>query len=228
MQPPGHARSILVVEDDALLRELLAVALEQRGFQVETASSAADAKRLFARGDHDAAILDVSLGYGPTGFDLADALRQKAPHVAIVFLTNLPDPRFANRESRDLPKGIAYLRKSNLSDLDSLTSALEAALRGSGIQEHRQDIAPDRPLANLTKKQLAVLRLAASGLSNQQIADERGVSVKAIEDTMSRAARALGVDLSGEGNLRVAIVRRFLSVTGGVVPVGASHGTPVS
>lgn len=208
-------RSVLVVEDDALLRELIAVALEKHGFTVDTAASASDAKRAFTRGDHDGVILDINLGPGPTGFDLADVLRQQAPHLAIVFLTNLPDPRFAGRAADAVPKGIAYLRKSSLGDVDALISALDSALRGSGIDAHRQDRDQNRPLAALTRKQLAVIALVAAGKSNAQVAAERGVSVKAIEDTISRAAHAMGIDTQEEGNMRVAAVRRYLAATGG-------------
>lgn len=221
--PREHQRSVLVVEDDALLRELLAVALERHGFSVDTAASASDAKRSFSRGDHDALVLDINLGPGPNGFDLAEVLRQQAPHVAIVFLTNVPDPRFVGRAPEDVPKGVAYLRKSSLGDVDALIVALDSALRGSGIDGLRQDRDPDRPLASLTRKQIAVLSLVAAGKSNAQIAEERGVSVKAIEDTISRAAQALGIDTQDEGNIRVAAARRFLAATGGANPVsGAS------
>lgn len=221
--PREHQRSVLVVEDDALLRELLAVALERHGFSVDTAASASDAKRSFSRGDHDALVLDINLGPGPNGFDLAEVLRQQAPHVAIVFLTNVPDPRFVGRAPEDVPKGVAYLRKSSLGDVDALIVALDSALRGSGIDGLRQDRDPDRPLATLTRKQIAVLSLVAAGKSNAQIAEERGVSVKAIEDTISRAAQALGIDTQDEGNIRVAAARRFLAATGGANPVsGAS------
>ncbi len=215
-------RSVLVVEDDALLRELLAVALERHGFSVDTAASASDAKRSFSRGDHDALVLDISLGPGPNGFDLAAVIRKQAPHVAIVFLTNLPDSRFAGRSPEELPKGVAYLRKSNLGDVDALIAALDSALRGTGVERYRQDRDPERPLAHLTRKQIAVLALVAAGKSNAQIADERGVSVKAIEDTISRAAQALGIDTQEEGNLRVAAVRRYLAATGGANPVSVS------
>ena len=211
-------RSVLIVEDDALLRELLAVALERHGFVVETAASAADAKRAFSRGDHDAVVLDVSLGPGPNGFDLADALRAQAPHLAVVFLTNLPDSRFAERDPKGLPGGVAYLRKSSLSDVDALIEALDSTLRGRESGVLRQDSDPTRPMGGLTRKQIAVLRLAASGMSNQQIADNRGVSVKAVEDTISRASKVLDIDTTEEGNLRVAAVRRFLAVTGGTPP----------
>jgi DNA-binding NarL/FixJ family response regulator len=225
-EPFDAPRSVLVVEDDALLRELLAVALERHGFIVETAASAPDARRAFNRGDHDAVVLDVSLGPGPTGFDLADVLRQRAPHLAIVFLTNLPDPRFAERDSRGLPNGVAYLRKTNLSDVESVVEALDATLRGRDVSGFRQDNDPDRPLAVLTRKQITVLRLAANGLTNQQIADNRGVTIKAIEDTISRAAKGLAVDSKQEGNIRVAVVRRFLAVTGGNPPAVDSGQLP--
>lgn len=219
---PDHERSVLVVEDDALLRELLAVALERHGFSVDTAASASDAKRSFSRGDHDALVLDINLGPGPNGFDLAEVLRQQAPHVAIVFLTNVPDPRFVGRAPEDVPKGVAYLRKSSLGDVDALIVALDSALRGSGIDGMRQDRDPDRPLGTLTRKQIAVLSLVAAGKSNAQIAEERGVSIKAIEDTISRAAQSLGIDTQEEGNIRVAAARRFLAATGGANPVSGS------
>jgi DNA-binding NarL/FixJ family response regulator len=214
-------RSVLIVEDDALLRELLAVALEQHGFVVETAATASDARRIFSRGDHDAIVMDVSLGPGPSGFDVAEAILEQAPHTAAVFLTNLPDPRFAERDSQGLPRGVAYLRKSSLTDVQTLVSALDAALRGACVDDYRHDRDPDRPLGNLTKKQIKVLQLAAAGKSNAQIAEDRGVSVKAVEDTIARAGRALAVHGKEEGNIRVAIVRRFLQETGGS-PIG--HG----
>lgn len=207
-------RSVLVVEDDALLRELVASLLESKGFVVETAANASDARRVFERGDHDALVLDVELGPGPNGFDLAHSLLAKSPHTAVLFLTNVPDPRFVEVDPRGLPRGIAYLRKSSLGDVHTLLAALEAALRGSGVDRFRDDLDPQRPAARLTRKQVSVLRLAALGHTNAQIAQERGVSVKAVEDTMSRACQALGVNETS-GNLRVAAVRRFLELTGG-------------
>lgn len=220
----SQARSVLVVEDDTLLRELIALALERHGFTVDTAASASDARRVFRNADHDALVLDVSLGLGSNGFDLADALRRVSPHVAIVFLTNLPDPRFADRGPEDLPAGIVYLRKSSLGNIDVLIAALDTALRGHETVGFRQDRDPNRPLGNLTRKQLAVLGLAAAGMSNAQIAKSRGVSVKAIEDTISRAAQALDFDSASEGNLRVASVRRYLAVTHGDIPGVADGG----
>jgi len=203
-------RSLLVVEDHALLRELLASALEARGFVVHCASSVAEAKRCVLRDDPDGVILDIELGPGPNGFDFADMLGEISPHAAIVFLTNLPDPRFAERTSDGLPAGVAYLRKTSLSDVDELVDALDAAMRGCGVNRFRHDRDPDRPLVSLTRKQVEVMSLASDGKSNIEISKDRGISVKSVEDLMSRAALALGVDVAHAGNVRVTAVRTFL------------------
>ncbi len=207
-------RSLLVVEDNSLLRELLASALEARGFVVYTAASVADAKRCVLRVDPDCVILDIELGPGPNGFDFADMLREVSPHAAVVFLTNLPDPRFSDHGTDGLPSSVAYLRKTALSDVDSLVEALDAAMRGSDLRRHRHDQDSGRPLASLTQKQIDVMLLAAEGKSNAQIAADRNLSVKAVEDLLSRAASVLGVDAAQDGNVRVAAVRRFLEGIG--------------
>lgn len=68
-----HAWVILVVEDDPMTRVLLAEMLESAGFVALMAATASQAQRLFAARDPDAAILDVDLGHGLNGFDLAEA-----------------------------------------------------------------------------------------------------------------------------------------------------------
>lgn len=211
-----ETRSILVVEDEPLLRELVATALESRGFLVQTAATAADARRTFQRMDPDGVIIDVNLGPGPNGFDLAEALVRLRPEVALVFLTNLPDPRFADRDVDGVPKGVWYLRKSAVTDIDSMVMALDAALRGAA-DSVRHDRDQHRPLGKLTRKQLEVLRLVAEGKSNAQIAQARGTTIKAVEDTIHRICMALGVDSAEQANTRVAITRQFLTATAGGV-----------
>lgn len=207
-------RSVLVVEDDALLRELLASALESKGYVVQSAANISDAKRAFKSSDPDGVVLDIELGPGPNGFDLAHIILSDAPDTGIVFLTHLPDSRFAAVDPDGLPTGIAYLRKSGLSDLNTLYEALESAMTGDVTAEFRHDRDKERPLAHLTRKQIEVLRLMTLGQSNAQIAAIRGTSVKAVEDAIRRSCEAIGVDSSIEGNSRTAAVSKYLSVTG--------------
>ncbi len=57
-----HNRSVVVVEDEALLRDLIAQSLEASGFSVATAANAADARRACAAFDPDAVVVDIELG----------------------------------------------------------------------------------------------------------------------------------------------------------------------
>ena len=131
-------RQVVVVEDESLLRDLIAKTLENAGFSVTTAANAADAKRAFAATDPDAVVLDIELGPGPNGFDFAESLYKSAPDVGIVFLTDLPDARFAGRDVKHLPKSVSYLRKSQLVDSNELLEALEAVLHDTVDASHRR------------------------------------------------------------------------------------------
>lgn len=226
--PPENAasrRSLLVVEDDRLLRELIVTALQARGFEVLAASTAVDAARMFRAADPDGVVMDIELGPGPNGFDLAEAFLTAETGVAIVFLTNLPDPRFAGRTAADLPPGIAYIRKGAVRDVDVLVRAVDGAMRGAVDRSMRHDRDPARPLASLTRTQVHVLRLVALGRTNQQIADAQGITVRAVERTLARAFTALGVECGLPANRRVEAARRFIDMTGTPVDLAGADGT---
>lgn len=226
--PPENAasrRSILVVEDERLLRELIVAALQARGFEVFAASTAVNAARMFRAADPDGVVMDIELGPGPNGFDLAEAFLKADTGVAIVFLTNLPDPRFAGRTASDLPPGIAYLRKGAVHDVDVLVRAVDGAMRGLVDRGMRHDRDPARPLAALTRTQVQVLRLVALGHTNQQIADAQGITLRAVERTVARAFAALGVDEGMAANRRVEAARRFIDAAGTPVELAGADGT---
>ena len=209
-------RTIVVVENESLLRDLIARSLETAGFDVSTAANAADAKRAVKATDPGICVVDIELGPGPNGFDLADYLAREAPDVGVVFLTNLPDPRFADRDTKTLTQKQAYLRKSQLVDSKELIEAINAVLMEVDVDHYRHDQNLERPLAALSRRQISVLKLVAEGHSNNQIAEERGTTVRAVEGMVSRIFTALGVDAQGVGNARVEATRMYLSAAGAV------------
>jgi len=209
-----QTRRLILVEDNELLRDLLATALESQGYTVHAASDVAEAKHLLGTIDPDGAVLDIELGQGPDGFSLGKFILKESPGTGIVFLTDLPDARFASQPGGDLPPAVAYIRKSALYDLRRLYEAVDLSMRGEVTAEYRDDRDKGRPFADLTRKQIEVLRYMAVGKSNAQIAELRGTSLKATEDAIHRACRAIGVQNVNEGNLRATAVARFLSVIG--------------
>ncbi len=207
-------KRVIVVENDVLLCDLIARMLEQHRFSVLTAHNAVDAQRLIATTDPDALVLDIDLGLGPNGFDLANMVRAENPERGIVFLTNLPDPRFVAGGADAMNPRSAYLRKSQLIASTDLVDALDAVLRDQIGSDFRHDLLGSRPLAKLSSTQIHVLTLVARGKSNSQIAEARGTSVRAVEAVISRIFSLLGIDPSTEGNPRVEAARAYFEATG--------------
>lgn len=208
-----------------MTRGLLADVLEAAGFVVVSVSNAADARRAAAAADPDGLVLDVDLGPGPNGFDVADAMLAAYPHLGVLFLTNLPDSRFAGRHMASLPAEAGYVRKERLSEPGLLVTSVDSALRGAAVPQPRDDRDPDRPLGTLTATQIEVLRMIAQGLTNQQIADARSTSVQAVVQTITRAMQAIGASESAEGNARVLAARHYMTAAG-IPSAGDEHTDP--
>lgn len=201
-------RHVLIVENEPLMRDLLAKSVESAGFVVTTAANASDAMRSIRVMDPDAMVIDIELGPGPNGFDLAEAVSKSSKEIGVVFLTNLPDPRFGGKEVSAVKKNQAYLRKTAINTGAELIDALEVVLRDKVTKEYRHDLASNRPLSNLSQRQIQTLQLVAEGKTNSQIAALRGTTVRAVEGMLTRIFEAMGIDPKGS-NPRVEATSRY-------------------
>lgn len=204
-------RSVVIVEDDSFMRSLLAEYLEKAGFLVSTASSAADARRQINAVDPDAVVIDIDLGPGQSGLDVAAALNTEANEVGIVFLTNYSDPRFAGEELTRVHPKAAYLNKHMIEDSSTLLLALNAVLVERDVEAYRYDKRTDRPMARLSASQIQALRLLAEGKTNQQIAEARQRSIDATESLITRTLASLGLDSNVDINARVFAAKEFFA-----------------
>jgi DNA-binding response OmpR family regulator len=78
-------RIVLIVDDEADIRDILQFNLENAGFTVETAASAEEALGILSE-KHSIILLDVMMG-GMSGFQMAEHLRNTGNEIPIVFLT---------------------------------------------------------------------------------------------------------------------------------------------
>ena len=78
-------RKILIVDDEADIRDILQFNLENAGFSVECASSAEDALEMLSD-RHSLILLDVMM-HGMSGFQMATLLRERGNLTPIIFLT---------------------------------------------------------------------------------------------------------------------------------------------
>jgi len=81
--------TVLVVEDEALIKIVVVEALEERGYRVESASSAAEAVALLEAHCEDIRLLltDIDLGAGGDGFALARRAREICPALRVIYVS---------------------------------------------------------------------------------------------------------------------------------------------
>ncbi len=80
--------TLLLVEDDELVRLTVAMTLEDLGFTVlEATTGEAALQQLKAGLDTDILVTDIDLGPGISGLQLADQVRASRPGLPVVFVT---------------------------------------------------------------------------------------------------------------------------------------------
>jgi two-component system response regulator PilR (NtrC family) len=78
--------SILVVDDEASMREFLEILLTKEGHRVATAADAAAALRQVTEGEVDLVVTDLRLG-AESGMDVLKGVKQAAPATEVVMMT---------------------------------------------------------------------------------------------------------------------------------------------
>lgn len=88
----GALPRVIIVEDDAKVRKVLALHLSRAGHLVDEASSAPEAMALlYARGDYALLISDVRLRDGLSGVELVAQARAKRPGLPVILITGFAE-----------------------------------------------------------------------------------------------------------------------------------------
>lgn len=203
--------NLAIVEDDSFSRTLLATSLKSFGFNIAiSGATAGEALALFLEKEIDVALLDLDLGKGPNGIDIAYKMRELRHDVGLILITSFSDHRASGDSRRLLPQGMRHITKSKLADINELVKII--------IDTNHRPLRRS-PLASmesspLTDNQLDVLRLINQGLSNQEIARQLHVTVSAVEKTISRINQAAGLKTNSAINQRISLVKYFAKLTG--------------
>lgn len=203
----------LVVDDDDFVRFLLVRTLRDLGFAtVDDAASASDAVRLASARGPDLAVLDLDLGGGPTGIDLAYGLRKAHPALAVIILSSYTDPRLLGA-NRELPDGGVYLSKREVGDVEVLKRAITEVI---DAPRGRRAGSPAATVGGrkLSDNQVEVMRLVAEGFSNAEIARRRHLTEPAVEKAIARLIKQLDLAPGREDNARVLITQAYYALIG--------------
>ena len=190
---------ILIVEDDIFVNSMLKQILEAADFSVTTAFNVAEALYSISEVEPNLILTDLDLGNGPNGADLINKISIDYPWINFIVLSTHRDPKLAIYPHISLPEGIVYITKSDLVDKNNLVSIINESMTSNSIR--KTVTADDLPVLN--SQQAEVLQLIAKGLSNQAIADIRGVSLRAVEIAITKIYEILGINNDPTINTRL-------------------------
>ena len=213
---------IVVADDHAVVREGIRSVLEQDP-KLEVVAEAHDGDAAIAavdRYDPDVLVLDITMP-GPSGFDVAAALRGREPRVGVLVLSMHDHPEYVLRAVRAGADGYV-LKSAGPAELRSavhavaegkqafgarVTSQLGAALREEGARQHQR-----ARLHELTPRERQVLACVAAGQTSREIAEDLNISHRTVESHRESLMRKLEIH-SVAGLTRFAVEAGLLDDT---------------
>lgn len=192
--------SVLLVDDHAIWRGGVRSMLEDTEFRVVgEASSGREALQVVEQVDAQLALLDIRMA-GGDGLDTLMAMKQKHPRLAVVMLTTYDNPTYMARAVAGGASG--YLLKGV--EREELLSALRAVSQGEmllsvdSLQRSLRGVSTSGTesgdlIEPLTEREIEVLRLVATGLSNRDIAAVLFIAESTVKTHVEHIISKLGV-----------------------------------
>lgn len=214
MNSAKHLTRVAVVEDEDLVRHLMVRLVDSiPSMEVShSLGSAGSALEQVLPASTDVLLTDIDLGDG-NGVSVAATLQARDPRLRVMLLSSHHLLALARGANPPGSQPWSYLSKRSSMRPDHLLRALNATANGTPVIDpalaHSSTPRDGSVLAQLTASQLAVLRKVAAGSSNRAIADELGITQKAVEYHLTSIYRTLGIGTDGV-NPRVAAVLTFI------------------
>ena len=195
---------VLIVDDHPMVREIIAMACEERA-ALRVVGRAADGFEALERCAElvpDVVVLDLGLPR-ISGFDVLVQLRELFPSTRVLVISGHDDQATVFKSVRLGAAG--YLGKTN--SVEEIAAAVEAVGQGTEVfsLHHQRAVRAElgalirrarrgaNLAARLTPRERETLRLIATGLSTRQMAKRLGVSERTVEAHVRTLYRKMGV-----------------------------------
>jgi DNA-binding NarL/FixJ family response regulator len=204
--------SIIIADDHALVREGTRERLErEEDFQVVgEAADGEEAVRLVNQLQPNVAIVDIAMP-NLNGIEAAKQIKKTHPNTAVLVLSAYDDDQYIYAVLEAGANG--YLLKNvhghQLVDAIRDVCAGEVVLDphvARKVVQWFSTLSRGRPVEaagdNVSERELEVLKLAAKGMSNKEIATELGLSARTVQSHLGHIFTRLGVSSRTEAVLR--------------------------
>jgi DNA-binding NarL/FixJ family response regulator len=200
LQEKALAVRVLLVDDHAIWRGGVRSMLEDTEFEiVGEASSGTEAIERARTLQPRIILLDIRMS-GGDGLDALGVLKQEHPTTAVVMLTTYDNPTYMARAIAGGAAGYLLKRLDRDELIDSLRQIVsgESLLNQHDLTRSLRGIAPESAGAEdliqpLSERELEVLRLLSTGLSNRDIAPILFISESTVKTHVEHIISKLGV-----------------------------------
>lgn len=215
--------TVVIGEDDVLLREGIVRLLAEAGLEVVAQTGdAEDFLRRSLAHRPDVAVVDVQMppGREDDGLQAALELRRQRPDTGVLLLSQFYEDHYARELIGERAEGVGYLLKERVGDVDTFINAINR-VAGGGTALDTEVVArmlgrrrEDRPLDRLSPREWDVLTAMAEGKSNRGIAESLFVTQAAVEKHVTSIFEKLELEPAATDHRRVLAVLTYLRDAG--------------
>jgi two-component system, LuxR family, response regulator FixJ len=185
-----NSQCVFIVDDDAWVRDSLAVLLDLKGYRTQAFASAEEFLKSYRPAAAGCLLLDVRMP-GMSGLELQAALHERQIKLPIVVMTahgDVPTARAAL-----VAGALDFLEKPV--DPELLLVTVRTALEGDAAQRSvaRKVEQEKRKLDVLTARERQIMELIAEGTHNRDIATTLGISPRTVEGHKARVMEKLQI-----------------------------------
>jgi DNA-binding NarL/FixJ family response regulator len=214
---------LVLAEDSYLVREGVRRLLETRP-ELDVVATVGDLESLLAAVEAerpDVVLTDIRMPpHGvDEGIEAAQRLRRTRPELGVVVLSQYAQPGYALALLEEGSERRAYLLKERVEDLGQLVAAIATVAGGGSVIDPKvvealvaaKGAAERSPLAELTPRELEVLRAMAQGMNNAAIAEALVITERSVEKYVHVIFAKLGLSWEENVHRRVKAVLLYLA-----------------
>jgi RNA polymerase sigma factor (sigma-70 family) len=186
-----HDLTVFIVDDDASVRDALALVFSVRGYRTAVFSNAEDFLSAWRPSWAGCLLVDIRMP-GMDGLLLQERLIEMKCTLPVVVITGHGDVGSARRAFK--ANAIDFLEKPI--DHYKMVEVIEQAFNSQTLMQDRKSTSEmvTHVLDQLTPREHEIMNLVVGGYHNREIAEKLGISVRTVEVHKAHVMSKFGVD----------------------------------
>ena len=185
---------VMIVDDQYLPRQYfeMFVKSSDRYELVYSVESAAYADTFVLRGGVDLVLMDILMNDGTNGLSAAEKIKKACPRVKIIAVPSMPEVSWLQR-AREIGVESFWYKEA---PKETILEVMDRTMSGEHVYP---DSLPSKPLGNadsseFTERELEVLRVMTSGISNAAIAEKLGIAENTVKSHIKHMIEKTGCE----------------------------------